>query len=138
MSSSSQGFPGGSVGKEYTCNAGDIRGMGSILGSGRPLEKEMIIHFSTLAWRIPWTEQPGGLQYTDHKESDTTEVTQHVFFRTFQVDCGKESTCQCMRHRRSRFSPWVWKIPWRRAWQPTPEFLPGDSHGQRSLVGYSP
>ena len=34
--------------------------------------------------------------------------------------------------------PWVGKIPWRRAWQPTPVFLPGESHGQRSLVGYGP
>ena len=34
------------------------------------------------------------------------------------------------------FDPWVGKIPWRRAWQPTPVFLPGESHGQRSLVGY--
>ena len=33
---------------------------------------------------------------------------------------------------------WVWKVPWRRAWQPTPVFLPGESHGQRSLAGYSP
>ena len=36
------------------------------------------------------------------------------------------------------FDPWVGKIPWRREWQPTPVFLPGESHGQRSLVGYSP
>ena len=36
------------------------------------------------------------------------------------------------------FDPWVRKIPWRRRWQPTPVFLPGKSHGQRSLVGYSP
>ena len=36
------------------------------------------------------------------------------------------------------FDPWVWKIPWRRAWQPTPVFLPGESHGQRSLAGYGP
>ena len=47
---------------------------------------------------------------------------------------GKESACQCRRH----FDPWVGKIPWRRKWQPTPVFLPGKSHGQRSLVGYSP
>ena len=40
--------------------------------------------------------------------------------------------------RRHRFDPWVRKIPWRRAWQPTPVFLPGESHGQRSLVDYSP
>ena len=48
---------------------------------------------------------------------------------------GKESACQCGR---CGFSPWVGKIPWRRKWQPTPVFLPGKSHGQRSLVGYSP
>ena len=40
-----------------------------------------------------------------------------------------------MRHG---LNPWVWKIPWRRAREPTPAFLPGESHGQRSLVGYSP
>ena len=36
------------------------------------------------------------------------------------------------------FDSWVGKIPWRRPWQPTPVFLPGESHGQRSLAGYSP
>ena len=46
---------------------------------------------------------------------------------------GKEFACQC---RRCGFSPWVRKIPWRRKWQPTPVFLPGKSHGQRSLVDY--
>ena len=45
---------------------------------------------------------------------------------------GKESACS------TRFRPWVGKIPWRRKWQPTPVFLPGESHGQRSLMGYSP
>ena len=49
--------------------------------------------------------------------------------------CGKESENQCRRHK---FNPWVWKIPWRRKWQPTPVFLPGESHGQTSLEGYSP
>ena len=48
---------------------------------------------------------------------------------------GKESTCQRRRHG---FSPWVRKIPWRWKWQPTPIFLPGKSHGQKSLAGYSP
>ena len=51
---------------------------------------------------------------------------------------GKELTWKCRRHKRRRFSPWVGKIPWRRRWQPTPVFLPGESHGQRSLVVYSP
>ena len=40
--------------------------------------------------------------------------------------------------KRQEFNPWVGKIPWRRAWQPTPVFLPGESHGHRSLEGYSP
>ena len=50
----------------------------------------------------------------------------------------KEPACQCRRHKRRGFDPWIKKIPWRRAWQSTPVFLPGESHGQRSLVGYSP
>ena len=50
---------------------------------------------------------------------------------------GKELACQCRRHKRRGFDPWVGMIPWRRAWQPTPVFLPGESHGQRSLAGYS-
>ena len=48
---------------------------------------------------------------------------------------GKEFACQCTR---PGFDPWVSKIPWRREWQLTPVFLPGKSHGQRSLLGYSP
>ena len=51
---------------------------------------------------------------------------------------GKEFTYQCRRHRSRGFSPWVGKIPWRRKWKPTPVFLPGKCHGQRSLAGYSP
>ena len=51
---------------------------------------------------------------------------------------GKELTCQCRRHKRLGFNPWAGKIPWRRAWQPTPVFLAGESYGQRSLAGYSP
>ena len=47
----------------------------------------------------------------------------------------KESACQ---RRRPGFDPWVGKIPWRRPWQPTPVSVPEESHGQRSLVGYSP
>jgi len=51
---------------------------------------------------------------------------------------GKEPTCQYRKHRRHRFNPCAGKIPWRRAWQPTPVFLPGESHGQRNLMGYTP
>ena len=38
----------------------------------------------------------------------------------------------------TRFDPWVGKMPWRKAWEPTPVFLPGEFHGQRSLAGYTP
>ena len=48
---------------------------------------------------------------------------------------SKETACQC---RRRSFYPWVRKTPWRRKWQPTPVFLPGEFHGQRSPGGYSP
>ena len=63
------GFPGGSDGKEYACNAGDP---GSAPGSGR-FPGEMATHSSIPAWRIPWTEEPASLQSMGLKESDTTE-----------------------------------------------------------------
>ena len=51
---------------------------------------------------------------------------------------GEQSACQYRSHRRCWFNPWVSKIPQRRKWKPIPVFLPGKSHGQRSLVGYMP
>ena len=68
----------------------------------------MATHSSLLPQRILWTEEAGGLLSTGRTESDTTEVTQHA----------------CMH--------------WRRKWQPSPVFLPGEFRGQRRLVGYSP
>ena len=81
----------------------------------------------------------GGLVCWDswgRKESDSTErlnwtELKHIRGLPWCLS-GKESACQC------RFNPWVGKIPWRRKCQPIPEFLPGKSHGQRSLSGYSP
>ena len=51
---------------------------------------------------------------------------------------GKESACQCRRHKRYKFDPWVQKILWSRKWRPTPVFLPGESHGHWSLADYRP
>jgi len=51
---------------------------------------------------------------------------------------GKGPACQCRRHKKCGFNPWVRKISWRREWQPTPVLLPGGSRGQRSFVSYSP
>ena len=51
---------------------------------------------------------------------------------------GEESACQYRRPSKQGFDSCVRKIPWRRKWQPTAVFLPGECHGQRSLAGYSP
>ena len=63
------GFPGSSVGKETACNAGHPV---QPLGQDDALEKEMATRSSILAWRAPWTEEPGGLQSVASQESDTT------------------------------------------------------------------
>ena len=55
------GFQVGSLDKEFTCNAGDTGDVSSILGQENPLEKGMATHSTILAWRIPWTEEPGEL-----------------------------------------------------------------------------
>ena len=67
-----------------------------------------------------------------------TELTDWLCFPGGTV--AKESACQCRRCKRCRFSPCIGigKIAWGRKWQPTPVFLPGESHGQRSLAGYCP
>ena len=66
----SEGFPGGSDGKESVHNAGDL---GSIPGRKDPLEKEIATHSNILAWRIPWAEEPGGLQSVGSQRVRMTE-----------------------------------------------------------------
>ena len=64
-----------------------------------------------------------------------------LYFSKDNVDLdasGKETACQCRKCKRHGFDPWVGKTPRRRAWQPTPVFLRRESHGHRSLAGYSP
>ena len=58
--------------------------------------------------------------------------------RTNRRLSGQESACQCRRHKRHGFDLWIRKISWSRKWQPTPVFLPGKFHKQKSLLGYSP
>ena len=112
-----------------------------------PLEKEMATRSGLLPWKIPWTEEPGRLQSTGAAESQTW-LRDFTFFlsihtHTHTYPCMyifgfpggatvKEPTSQYRKHKRHRFDPW------RRKWQPIPVFLPGESHGQRSLGGYSP
>ena len=61
----------------------------------------------------------------------------HVYFlelRASQTSLVAQTIRICLQWRRPKFNSWVGKIPWRRAWKPTPLFLPGEAHGQRSLV----
>ena len=71
------GFPGGLAVKNLPVNAGDTGDTSSIPGLGRSLEEETATHSSMLAWRIPWTEEPGGLQSVEPQKSrmrlNTTE-----------------------------------------------------------------
>ena len=60
---------GGTVVKNPPANAGDTRDMGLILGLGRSLEKEMTTHSNILACKLPWTEEPGGLQSMESQKS---------------------------------------------------------------------
>ena len=70
---------------------------------------------------------PGGVSGKEPAYQHRRQIVTH--------DCAtKHSTAQ---YKRIGFDPWAGKIPWRRAWQPTPWFLPGESHGQRSLPGYN-
>jgi len=68
------GFPGDSDGKESACHAGDP---GSIPGQEDPLEKGMATHSSILAWRIPWTEEPGRQSPWGLKELNMTELLRY-------------------------------------------------------------
>ena len=73
-----------------------------------------------------------------HTESDMTGQLNDHKKRLPGGARGKESVCQCRRCKRCGFDPWVKKIPWSKKWHPTPVFLPGKFHGQRSVAGYSP
>ena len=71
-------FPWWLSGKKSTCKAENAGDVGSILGWEDPLEEYMVTHSSILSWRIPWEEEPGGLQSIGSQESDMTEATEHA------------------------------------------------------------
>ena len=92
----------------------------------------------THSWKLPLQEE-----WVQFLVGELRSLMQHRTAKTFfgcfpAVSSGKEAACQCRRYKRHRLSAWVEKIPWGRAWQPTPVFSPGESHGQWTLVGYSP
>ena len=126
------GFPGSSACKESACNAGDLNLISGLGRSPREGNRSRIVELPgefhgqrNLAGYSPW----------GRKESDRTErLSLYIYMGLPRWLYGKESTCQC---RRCRYHPWVGKIPWKRKWQRTSVFLPGESGGQRNLVGYS-
>ena len=70
--------------------------------------------------------------------STTWWVFRPLFFYLPRAPVVAQMVKDCLKCGRPMFDPWVGKIPWRRKWQPTPVFLPGESHRQRSLVVYGP
>ena len=78
------GFPGASGVRNPPASEGDPEDEGSIPGSGKSPEEEMVTYFSILAWKIPWTKKPGGLQFMglDCKESDMTKQLTHTHTHT--------------------------------------------------------
>ena len=125
-----KGFPCGTPDKEF-CNAGDL---GSIPGLGRsPGEgKGYPLQYSGLENSMDCIVY--GLAKSQTKLSRLSLHCQRA--KGFPGGAsGKESSRQCRRHG---FNRWVGKMLWRRAWQPTPVFLPGEAQGQRSLVDHSP
>ena len=100
------------------------------------LEKEMATHSSVLAWSIPGTREPGelpsvGSHRVGHNWSDLAAA---LLYNRLRLS-DKEPHLPSMKCRRPEFDPWDRKIPWRQKWQPTPIFLSGKFHAQRSLVG---
>ena len=105
------------------------------------LEKAMAVHSSTLACKVPWTEEPGSLQSMGSQRvgHDWATLLYLPLMPGFPVGSdGKESACQCQAHKRCGLDPWVSKMPWRRKWQPTPVFLPGELHGPEEPGGLWP
>ena len=83
-----------------------------------------------------WTQYTGKIQSSS--PLDILNVFWWIGTRASLVAQWLRMHLHCWRHRRCGFDPWVGKISWRRAWQPTPIFLPRKSLGQRRLVAYSP
>ena len=109
------------------------------LGWEDPLEKGKATHSSILAWRIPWTEERGRLQSSESQRVGhdwATFILTHI--PRSAVVSGGLLVKNPPAMQETQIQPMGQEVPWRRTWQLTPVFLPGKSHGQRSLVGYSP
>ena len=94
----------------------------------------MATHSSVLAWRIPGMGKPGGVTQSQTRLKQLSSSSSRLQIGLPGCLSGRESTCQCWRW----FDAQVGKIAWRRKWLHSLVFLPEKSHGQRSLVDYTP
>ena len=120
----------------WTEEPGRLQSMGS-------LRQTRLSDFTFMHWRRKWQPTPVFLPGESQGRGSLAVygVTQsQTWLRWLSSSSsgsdGKESIC--LQWGRPGFDPWVREIPWRRKWWPTSVFLPGESHAQRSLVGYSP
>ena len=96
-------------------------------------------------WFLPCSQIPSDLEYPEANLKSQAhlqmswETVREAFAVSFHLGFPKAQWVKNLPAMQGpRFNLWARKIPWRMKWQPTPVFLPGESHGQRSLVGYSP
>ena len=108
-------------------------------GHGNPLQYSCLENPTDRGAWVRGVLYPWGCKELDTTEQLTLSLLLFMLRMGFPGGAsGKEHIFQCKRHKRHGFSPQVGNIPWKREWLPTPVFLSGESHGQRSLVGYSP
>ena len=113
------------------------------------LKKKIVLFFPFLKKELSWNQPWPQIIFCKLYFVSPKLLSSYILFRWIGIGqdrdwkgfpggtSGGELTCQCRRQKGHGFSPWVGKIPWRRQWQLTPVFLPGESHGQRSLAGYT-
>ena len=120
------GFPGGPSGKESPCNVGDLAsnpGLGRSPGEGN-------------GYPLQYSDLENSMDCIVHAVAKSR--TQLKQFHFHQASLVAQWVKSLSARKKTQGQSWVSKILWRRKWQPTPIFLPGEFHGQRSIVGYSP
>ena len=146
------GFLGGSVVKNLPAMQETQEMQFRSLGQDDLLEKGMAMHSCFLAWRTPWTEEPGGLQSIQlqrarHNWSNLTCMHCKFHYRVniiamSNLNYGTSLVAQMLKNLPARRETWVqflnWEDPLEEGMTIHSVFLPGESHEHRSLVGYSP
>ena len=113
------GSPGGSTVKELACSVGDARDMGSIPGLGRSPEQEMATHSSILAWKIPWTEEPGRLRSMGSwRVGHDWATSLSLFTSCIGEGNGTLLQCSCLENPRDGGAWWaaVYGVAQSRTW----------------------